>query len=273
MRPLCESFHAVMAIIVMLITIRANHWSFQGENYPSVTCPSPGKTSKCPYYHHQGHSTFLLYSVCVCACVYEANPVTSYCIRRTQPPSVHGDKRAGTKPPRGAAAASFGRAAGFCVQPEDIVCQRGAQLAYLLGPALNEPPLNGPETLAAESGTAVAAVRALLCAVMRVRGGGGAPLSPSHPGDDGEVYEEPDGANVALFFFRLLSPHRSFLAAVGEQTKQSMRGGAAVAALSSAKEDVSLLRTTKTLVYSHRRQSEQKLLLKWPPLTLRLWNS
>lgn len=55
MCPLCKSFPAVMAIIVILITIRANHWSFQGENYPSVTCLSPGKAPKCPYYHHQGH--------------------------------------------------------------------------------------------------------------------------------------------------------------------------------------------------------------------------
>lgn len=42
--------------------------------------------------------------------------------------------------------------------PEDIVCQCGAQLAYLLRPALNEPTLNGLETLAAESGTAIAGV-------------------------------------------------------------------------------------------------------------------
>lgn len=54
------SFHAVMTIMVIIITIRANHWSFQGENYPSVTCLSPGTAPKCPYYHHQGHS------VCVC---------------------------------------------------------------------------------------------------------------------------------------------------------------------------------------------------------------
>lgn len=61
---LSESFHAVMAIIVIIITIRANHWSFQGENYPSVTCLSPGTAPKCPYYHHQGHS------MCACKCVY-----------------------------------------------------------------------------------------------------------------------------------------------------------------------------------------------------------
>lgn len=62
------------------------------------------------------------------------------------------------KPPQGAAAASFRRATAFSMQPEDIVCQCGAQLAYLLRPALNEPPLNGLETLAAESGTAIAGV-------------------------------------------------------------------------------------------------------------------
>ena len=37
-----QSFHAVMTIMEIIITIRANHWSFEGENYPSVTCPSPG---------------------------------------------------------------------------------------------------------------------------------------------------------------------------------------------------------------------------------------
>lgn len=31
-------------------------------------------------------------------------------------------------------------------QPRDIVCQCGAQLAYLLRPALNEPTVNGLET-------------------------------------------------------------------------------------------------------------------------------
>lgn len=31
-------------------------------------------------------------------------------------------------------------------QPRDIVCQCGAQLAYLLRPALNEPTVNGVET-------------------------------------------------------------------------------------------------------------------------------
>lgn len=61
--------------------------------------------------------------------------------------------------PQGAAAASFHRAPGFSMQPEDIVCQCGAQLAYLLRPALNEPALSGPETLAAESGTVIAGVR------------------------------------------------------------------------------------------------------------------
>lgn len=60
--------------------------------------------------------------------------------------------------PQGAAAASFHTATGFSMQPEDIVCQCGAQLAYLLRPALNEPTLNGLETLAAESGTAIAGV-------------------------------------------------------------------------------------------------------------------
>lgn len=59
---------------------------------------------------------------------------------------------------QGAAAASFHRATEFSMQPEDIVCQCGAQLAYLLRPALNEPTLNGLETLAAESGTAIAGV-------------------------------------------------------------------------------------------------------------------
>lgn len=61
-------------------------------------------------------------------------------------------------PPQEAAAASFHSVTGFSVQPEDIVCQCGAQLAYLLRPALNEPTVNGLETLAALSGTARAGV-------------------------------------------------------------------------------------------------------------------
>lgn len=46
----------------------------------------------------------------------------------------------------------------FLHKPEDIVCQCGAQLAYLLRPSLNEPAVNGLETLAAVSGTARAGV-------------------------------------------------------------------------------------------------------------------
>lgn len=60
--------------------------------------------------------------------------------------------------PRGAAGASFHAVTGFSVQPEDIVCQCGAQLAYLLRPAHNEPAVNGLETLAAVSGTSRAGV-------------------------------------------------------------------------------------------------------------------
>lgn len=66
--------------------------------------------------------------------------------------------------PQGAAAASFHSVTGFSVQPEDIVCQCGAQLAYLLRPAHNEPAVNGLETLAAVSGTA----RAGVCVTMKV---------------------------------------------------------------------------------------------------------
>lgn len=55
-----------MKIMEIIITIRANHWSFQGENYPLVTCLSPGTLPKCPYYHHQGHSVCLLLDTCVC---------------------------------------------------------------------------------------------------------------------------------------------------------------------------------------------------------------
>lgn len=67
----------------VLITIRANHWSFQGENYPSVTCLSPGKAPKCPYYH-QGHSMCQLYRVlcgclCVCTCT-RLTFLTSSCL-------------------------------------------------------------------------------------------------------------------------------------------------------------------------------------------------
>ena len=72
--------------------------------------------------------------------------------------------------PRGAAAASFHSVTGFSVQPEDIVCQCGAQLAYLLRPAHNEPAVNGLETLAAVSGTARAGVCVCvcLCVIMKV---------------------------------------------------------------------------------------------------------
>lgn len=65
--------------------------------------------------------------------------------------------------PWGAAAASFHNVTGFSVQPEDIVFQCGAQLAYLLTPAHNEPVVNGLETLAAVSGTARAGVCACVC--------------------------------------------------------------------------------------------------------------
>lgn len=67
--------------------------------------------------------------------------------------------------PWGAAAASFHNVTGFSVQPEDIVFQCGAQLAYLLTPAHNEPVVNGLETLAAVSGTARAGVCA--CVIMK----------------------------------------------------------------------------------------------------------
>lgn len=83
------------------------------------------------------------------------------------------------KTPQGAAAVSFQGATGFFVQPGDIVCQRGAQLAYLLRPALNEPTLNGLETLAAESGTAIAGA-GFLCVVAKVcEMGAGAVSEPS----------------------------------------------------------------------------------------------
>lgn len=128
--PLCESFHAIMAIIVIIITIRANHWSFQGENYLSVTCLSPGRAPKCPYYHHQGHSMWLLYNmcvgVCVRVCVRVTNPMTSYHIlpsapqRSSESVCIHRDKRARMSPPQGAAAATFHSVTGCSVQPEDI---------------------------------------------------------------------------------------------------------------------------------------------------------
>lgn len=46
------------------------------------------------------------------------------------------------------------------------MCRCGAQLAYLLRPALNEPTVNGLESLAAVSGAARAGV--LLCVIMKV---------------------------------------------------------------------------------------------------------
>lgn len=50
-------------IMVIIITIRANHGAFQSEHQPSLTCPSPQTAPKCPDYHHQGRT------MCVCACV------------------------------------------------------------------------------------------------------------------------------------------------------------------------------------------------------------
>lgn len=153
-----------MTIMVIIITIRANHWSFQGENYPSVTCLSPGRAPKCPYYHHQGHSMCVSLYACVCGCLYMTNPLTPYHTvlsasqRCTESLCIHWDNRARIGTPQGAAAASFHSVTGLSVQPEDIVCQCGAQLAYLLRPALNEPAVNGLETLAAVSGTARAGV-------------------------------------------------------------------------------------------------------------------
>lgn len=50
-------------------------------------------------------------------------------------------------------------------------------------------------------------------------------LSPSHPGDDGEVYEEPDEADIAVFLSLLDHyPHIDlFLAAVLGRTKQPVK--------------------------------------------------
>lgn len=64
-----------MAIMVIIITIRANHWSFQSENYPSLTCLSPETAPKCPYYHHhQGHTVRVRVCLIVCMCV--SSPLT-----------------------------------------------------------------------------------------------------------------------------------------------------------------------------------------------------
>lgn len=100
----------------------------------------------------------------MCVCVYVTNPLTpnhtllSAPQRSTESVCIHGDNGARMSTPQGAAAASFHSVTGFSVQPEDIVCQCGAQLAYLLRPAHNEPAVNGLETVAAVSGTARAGV-------------------------------------------------------------------------------------------------------------------
>lgn len=141
--------------MVIIITIRANHGAFHTENYPSLTCPSPETAPKCPDYPHQGH-TMCCENVCVCACV--TNPLTLNRTRLRAPQrsvesvGVRGDNRGRISPLQGAAAARLS------VQPEDVVCQRGAQLAYLLRPAHNELAANGLESLAAECGTAGAGV-------------------------------------------------------------------------------------------------------------------
>lgn len=78
--------------------------------------------------------------------------------RTTESVHIRRDNRAGMSALQGAAAASFLNMTGFSVQPEDDVLQCGAQLAYLLRPAHNEPTVNGLETLAAVSGTGRAGV-------------------------------------------------------------------------------------------------------------------
>lgn len=88
----------------------------------------------------------------VCVRLYVTNPLTSIHTllsdpqRATETVRIHGDNRARKSTPQGAAAASFYGVTGFSVQPEEIVCQCGAQLAYLLRPAHNEPAVNGLET-------------------------------------------------------------------------------------------------------------------------------
>lgn len=105
-----------MTIMVIIITIRANHWSFQGENYPSVTCLSPRTASKCPYYRHQRHwvcvSLCLDVCACVCVCLCVTNPLTlmhtliSAPQRTTESVCTHRDNRGEMNAPQGAAAAS-----------------------------------------------------------------------------------------------------------------------------------------------------------------------
>lgn len=97
-------------------------------------------------------------------CFYVLNPLTLHTTllsdaqRSRDSVHNHGDNRGGMRTLQGSAAAGFLAVTGFSVQPEDIVCQCGAQLAYLLRPAHNEPAVNGLERLAAESGTAGAGV-------------------------------------------------------------------------------------------------------------------
>lgn len=118
-----------MTIMEIIIPIRANHWSFQGENYPSVTCPSPGTLSKCPYYHHQGHSVCLLLDVCLCqsVCVCVTNPLTPYHTLLSSPSEepvcVCGDKAVALRAPQGAAAAiSLSVTEEFCRRSRGTLC-------------------------------------------------------------------------------------------------------------------------------------------------------
>lgn len=146
--------------------------------------------------------------------------------------------------PRGAAAASFHRAAGFSVQPEDIVCQCGAQLAYLLRPALNEPPLNGLETSAAESGTATAAACVSLCHYASVCGRSGPLVSEPSRGRWGSLWETRWSQRCSFELIILTLIFSSSRWRTNKTIHEMESGG-------PPKEGVSVLRNTKKLVHHH----------------------
>lgn len=143
-----------MTIMEIIITIRANHWFFRVKITPQSPARLPGRPLNALIITIKGIQCVCFWiRVCVCVRAYvwltlwPPTTLSSHLPQRSpESVCVHRDKGAAMRAPQGAAAASFHSVTGFSLQPEDIVCQCGAQLAYLLRPALNEPTVNGLET-------------------------------------------------------------------------------------------------------------------------------